>query len=44
MRRVRVALKLPRCFEGVLNTTSVASGQVSDDHHVLYVLAGIRNR
>jgi hypothetical protein len=30
-------LKLPRCFEGILDGTSVASGEVSDNHHVLGV-------
>ena len=35
---VGTALQLPRCFEGILNGTSVTSGQVSDDHHVLDVL------
>jgi hypothetical protein len=32
---VGAALKLPCCFEGILNGTSVASGEVSDNHHVL---------
>jgi len=31
------SLKLPCCFEGVLNGTVVASGEVSDNHHVLDV-------
>jgi hypothetical protein len=31
------SLKLPRCFECILNGTSVASGEVSDNHHVLDV-------
>jgi hypothetical protein len=34
---VGASLKLPRCFEGILNGTSVASGEVSDNHHVLDV-------
>jgi hypothetical protein len=32
--------KLPRCFEGILNSTSVASSEVSDNHHVLDVRVG----
>ena len=31
------ALQLPRCFEGILDGTSVASGEVGDNHHVLGV-------
>jgi hypothetical protein len=34
---VGTPLKLPRCFEGILNSTSVTSGEVSDNHHVLDV-------
>ena len=31
------ALKLPRCFDGIRNGSRVAAGEVSDDHHVLYI-------
>jgi len=34
---VGASLKLPRCFEGILNGAIVASGEVSDNHHVLDV-------
>ncbi len=36
---IGTALKLPRCFEGILDGTGVTSCQVSDDHHVLAVPA-----
>ena len=35
---VGTALKLPRRFEGILDGTGVATGQVGDNHHVLDVL------
>jgi len=28
-------LKLPRCLDCILDGTSVASGEISDNHHVL---------
>jgi hypothetical protein len=31
------SLMLPRCLERILDGTSVASGEISDDHHVLDV-------
>jgi hypothetical protein len=31
------SLKLPRCLECIFDGTSVASGEISDDHHVLDV-------
>jgi hypothetical protein len=34
---VGTPLKLPRCFEGVLDGTSVTSSEVGDNHHVLDV-------
>src|SRR6478672_11961399 len=34
---VRFPLKLPRCFECILDGTRVASRKVRDDHHVLDV-------
>ena len=34
---VGASLKLPRCFEGILNGASVSSGEVSDHHHVFDV-------
>src|SRR5690348_12370699 len=34
---VGTTLKLPCCFEGVLDGAGVAIGEVSDDHHVLGV-------
>lgn len=36
-RSAGTALKLPRCFEGVFDGTSVADDEVSDDHHVLAI-------
>jgi hypothetical protein len=36
-RSVGTALKLPRCFDGVLDGISVASLEISDNHHVLGV-------
>lgn len=34
-RLVSTPLKLPRCFESILDGADVASSDVSDDHHVL---------
>src|SRR6202035_3340775 len=34
-RSVGAALKLPRCFEGILDRARVAFSEVSYDHHVL---------